>query len=89
MVCSGALQGEAPGGCKGAAPDVAGQGLSPGDAERAVSACPLGVVVSKPPQKHNWCLGSVLLFIVKERGFFISFFFPVSRKREWFVCPLG
>lgn len=41
MVRSGAPRGEAPGGCKGAAPGMAGPGLGPGGAERAVSACPL------------------------------------------------
>lgn len=53
-----------------------GHALGPGDAQSAPNACPPGAVVSKPPQKQNWCLGSLLLLIVKKGGFFISFFLP-------------
>lgn len=55
---------------------VAGHTLGPRGAPRALSACPLGVVVAKPSQKQNWGLGSVLLLVVKEMRILYFLVFP-------------
>lgn len=70
------LWGETLGGCRTVTHRVAGHTLGPAAAPRALRACPPGAVFSKPPQKQNWCLGSVVSLVVKKWGFFYFLFPP-------------